>query len=83
MDVSLVVGEDVVVLEVFDNGRGIAREQLSKPGSFGIRGMQERARSLGGDVEIEGLPGAGTRIKVEIPLTQAAETSALSQKALF
>jgi signal transduction histidine kinase len=83
VDVSLVVGEDVVVLEVFDNGRGIARDQMSKPGSFGIRGMQERARSLGGDVEIEGLPGAGTRIKVEIPLTQAAETSALSQKALF
>ena len=28
VDVSLVVGEDVVVLEVFDNGRGIARDQL-------------------------------------------------------
>ena len=84
VDVSLVVGEDVVVLEVFDNGRGIARDQMSKPGSFGIRGMQERARSLGGDVEIEGGPGAGTRIKVEIPLPTAAEAaSSLSQKALF
>jgi signal transduction histidine kinase len=84
VDVSLVVGEDVVVLEVFDNGRGIARDQLSKPGSFGIRGMQERARSLGGDVEIEGVAGAGTRIKVEIPLPTPAEAaSSLSQKALF
>ncbi|MCC7081647.1 MAG: response regulator [Burkholderiales bacterium] len=84
VDVSLVVGEDVVVLEVFDNGRGIARDQLSKPGSFGIRGMQERARSLGGDVEIEGLSGAGTRIKVEIPLPTAPDTaSTLTQKALF
>ncbi len=84
VDVSLVVGEDVVVLEVFDNGRGIARDQLSKPGSFGIRGMQERARSLGGDVDIEGVAGAGTRIKVEIPLATATDTSsALTQKALF
>ena len=84
VDVSLVVGEDVVVLEVCDDGRGIARDQLAKPGSFGIRGMQERARSLGGDVEIEGVPGAGTRIKVEIPLPVAAESaSGLSQKALF
>ena len=84
VDVSLVVGEDVVVLEVFDNGRGIASDQLSKPGSFGIRGMHERARSLGGDVEIEGVPGSGTRIKVEIPLPAVAESaSGLSQKALF
>ncbi|MCC6535379.1 MAG: response regulator [Burkholderiales bacterium] len=84
VDVSLVAGEDVVVLEVFDNGRGIAPDQLSKPGSFGIRGMQERARSLRGDVEIEGVPGVGTRIKVEIPLDADAVTpAALTQKALF
>jgi signal transduction histidine kinase len=82
VDVSLVVGDDVVVLEVFDNGRGIARDQLSKPGSFGIRGMQERARSLRGDVEIEGIPGMGTRIKVEIPL-DADMAAELTQKALF
>lgn len=84
VDVSLVVGEDVVVLEVSDNGRGIARDQISKPGSFGIRGMQERARSLHGDVEIEGIPGVGTRIKVEIPLSTTTDNAAArTQKALF
>ena len=84
VDVSLVAGEDVVVLEVVDDGRGIARDQLSKPGSFGIRGIQERARSLHGDVEIESMPGSGTRIKVEIPLvTSDTETAPLTQKALF
>jgi signal transduction histidine kinase/CheY-like chemotaxis protein len=84
VDVSLVTGEDVVVLEVSDNGRGIARDQMSKPGSFGIRGMQERARSLHGDVEIEGIPGAGTRIKVEIPLNAKDDSPiGLTQKALF
>jgi len=84
VDVSLVAGDDVVVLEVVDDGRGIGRDQLSKPGSFGIRGIQERARSLHGDVEIESTPGAGTRIKVEIPLnTSDAGGVSLSQKALF
>ena len=84
VDVSLVAGDNVVVLEVCDNGRGIAREQLSKPGSFGLRGIQERARSLHGDVEIESTPGAGTRVKVEIPLSTADGADAtLSQKALF
>ncbi len=72
------------MLEVVDDGRGIARDQLSKPGSFGIRGIQERARSLHGDVEIESMPGSGTRIKVEIPLvTSDPETTPLTQKALF
>jgi two-component system sensor histidine kinase UhpB len=84
VDVSLVVGEDVVVLEVCDNGRGIARDQINKPGSFGIRGMQERARSLRGDVEIEGVAGAGTRIKVEIPLAVSSSAALTEpQKALF
>lgn len=84
VDISLVVGQDVVVLEVFDNGRGFARDQLSKPGSFGIRGMHERARSLGGNVEIESDPGVGTRIKVEIPLAVKPSTAATTtQKALF
>ena len=84
VDVSLVVGEDVVVLEVCDNGRGIAPEQIHKPGSFGIRGMLERARSLRGDVEIDGHPGAGTRVKVEIPLDSSANAlRAEPQKGLF
>ena len=84
VDVSLVVGEDVVVLEVCDNGRGIAPEQIHKPGSFGIRGMLERARSLRGDVEIDGNPGAGTRVKVEIPLDAGANTlHPEPQKGLF
>ena len=74
----------MVVLEVCDNGRGIAPDQITKPGSFGIRGMRERARSLGGDVEIEGIPGAGTRIKVEIPLgTGSNAAEAEPQKVLF
>jgi signal transduction histidine kinase len=82
--VSLVVGEDVVVLEVCDNGRGIAPEQIHKPGSFGIRGMLERARSLRGDVEIDGNPGAGTRVKVEIPLDAAHDAVRPDpQKGLF
>jgi signal transduction histidine kinase/FixJ family two-component response regulator len=84
VDVSLVTGDDVVVLEVCDNGHGIAPDQIDKPGSFGIRGMRERARSLRGDVEIEGIPGAGTRIKVEIPLGTGTNTALEApQKVLF
>jgi signal transduction histidine kinase len=34
-----------------------------------LRGIQERARALGGDCEIQSQPGAGTRILVHLPLT--------------
>jgi signal transduction histidine kinase len=38
------------------------------PGRFGLVGMHERARLLGGGVVVESEPGAGTAIAVRIPL---------------
>jgi len=34
---------------------------------FGLQGMRERAARLGGALNIEGSPGVGTRIQVEVP----------------
>lgn len=61
-----------VTLEVVDNGRGVREADLAKPGSFGIRGIFERCRSLGGEAKIEALPGGGTRLSVSIPDPQAS-----------
>jgi signal transduction histidine kinase len=49
-----------VTLEVTDNGKGITRERMTAPHSFGLRGMQERASLLGGYFHILGTPGVGT-----------------------
>jgi PAS domain S-box-containing protein len=54
-------------LEVRDNGRGITKEEISGSQSLGIIGIRERVRWWGGEVRIEGSPGAGTVIKVTIP----------------
>lgn len=70
-------------LEVHDNGRGITRDDLSKPKSFGIRGMLERTRNLGGDIEISGAPGQGTTVSVGLPSTEASERAAEQQYPLF
>lgn len=67
VDVKLHATDAVVELEVADNGRGIADEDKLKPRSFGVRGMLERVRALGGDGLIEGEPGKGTRVHVRIP----------------
>jgi signal transduction histidine kinase len=62
----------ILTLEVDDNGRGIAAEQLSASNSLGILGMRERALLLGGEFIINGAPGFGTTVKVRIPQTGPA-----------
>jgi signal transduction histidine kinase len=58
---------DVVLLEIRDDGVGIADEALRNPQSLGLLGIQERARLLGGRVEVWGVPLRGTTIRVHLP----------------
>jgi signal transduction histidine kinase len=46
----------------FDIGTG---RQLE--GHFGLSGMEERARLLGGSMRIESVPGKGTQVRVDMP----------------
>lgn len=62
------------ILEVIDNGKGIAPQALADRRSLGLLGMRERALLLGGEVAIVGRPGHGTTITVVLPLTSAATT---------
>lgn len=57
-----------LVIEIIDNGKGIAEEDMHRPNSFGIIGMQERTHYLGGTLSICGKPGEGSRLAVQIPL---------------
>jgi signal transduction histidine kinase len=66
--ISLHASNSNVVLSVVDNGKGIAADETAHRGSFGIIGMTERARALGGHVAIDGVPGEGTRVEVTLPL---------------
>ena len=59
-----------VTLEVIDNGKGITNERMTRPQSFGLRGMQERASLLGGRFHIEGESGVGTRAYASLPVTE-------------
>jgi PAS domain S-box-containing protein len=54
-------------LRVRDNGKGITKEQISDPKSFGLIGIRERAKSCGGEVKISCRPGKGTTVVVRIP----------------
>jgi signal transduction histidine kinase len=58
-----------LVLECTDNGDGIAVYRTRRPGSLGLRGMEERAALLGGSFTIAGMPDIGTTATVSLPLT--------------
>lgn len=59
-----------LILEITDNGRGITKEQLHDSHSLGILGMRERALVVGGTLSINGVPGEGSNVKVELPMEE-------------
>lgn len=56
-----------LVLEIADNGRGISNEDLHKPKSFGLRGIRERMRGLGGSLDLQRNAPQGTRMILRAP----------------
>lgn len=52
-------------LSVRDNGRGFDA-QITHRAGLGLQSMRERAQHLGGTLQIESHPGAGTHIRLRI-----------------
>lgn len=57
---------DGLLLEVSDDGLGFDMTQ-SFPGHLGLHSMRERVARLGGMLQIESMPGRGTRVRVRLP----------------
>ena len=51
-----------------DDGKGIEAMRLLNRESWGIAGMYERARYLGGELKITGAEGEGTVVVVRVPV---------------
>jgi signal transduction histidine kinase len=60
---------NLLVMEIIDNGVGITDERKNNKTSFGLLGMKERMAMLQGSFEISKLMLGGTRVKVEVPLS--------------
>jgi signal transduction histidine kinase len=65
--VGLRVLPDALVLQVTDDGCGIAEHELRNPRSMGILGMRERAMSCGGTLEVRRADGGGTDVVLTVP----------------
>jgi len=68
VDVTMVEEAGAFVLAIRDNGRGITEGEKSGPLSIGLLGMRERARLIGGEIDIIGLEGQGTTVTVRLPV---------------
>ena len=66
VEVRLSSDDTALALEVHDDGVGFDPSG-EFPGHLGLRSMQERVTALGGTLQIESVPGQGTRTRVTIP----------------
>ena len=71
VEVELLCEEEKVDLSIFDDGVGFTvKQSATSIGHLGLLSMKERARLAKGTFEVTSTPGHGTRIRMEIPLSQ-------------
>jgi ligand-binding sensor domain-containing protein/signal transduction histidine kinase len=67
-------------LRVRDDGKGLdpeVRQKGERAGHWGLRGMRERAKRIGGELELWSEPGAGTEVELKIPGPVAYRTASV------
>ncbi len=69
---------DEIVLEVADDGQGFDTASLQVTPGFGVRGIVERARGLGGWAEVSSSRSRGTTVMFSIPPLQLGSTEGRS-----
>ncbi|WP_131989559.1 histidine kinase [Chthoniobacter flavus] len=78
IEIAVLFRAQGLMVTIHDNGAGF---RVPSPGAlpvahFGLRGMFERAKKIGGQLVLESEPGAGTTISVWIPWRQTVEATA-------
>jgi two-component system NarL family sensor kinase len=63
----LTIRPETATLVVEDNGQGFEPSRLPA-GRYGLIGLNERAKLLGGSLKLNSSPGKGTRVEVKVPL---------------
>lgn len=82
--VELHLADDGICLTVQDWGTGFDVASI-REGRFGLQGVRERARLLGGSAEVTSVAGEGTTIRVRLPMVErcADEDSGIDDLAAW
>ncbi|MFT7605584.1 MAG: signal transduction histidine kinase [Saprospiraceae bacterium] len=70
--IQLIKHIDSIILSIEDNGKGFDSKTL-KTKSFGLNSMKARSSALSGVIDIDGFPGKGVLITLEIPITALSQ----------
>ena len=68
VNITLSYMPDMLALDVADDGRGFDPARNGR--GFGLKSMRERVEELGGELTVESESGKGTKIAVQIPITE-------------
>lgn len=71
--IKLLKGDKDIIFEIYDNGKGITKNQIESPNSLGILGMKERTLVLGGEFTIKSTMNSGTLVRIKIPINKKIE----------
>ncbi|UGY90960.1 GAF domain-containing protein [Streptomyces gobiensis] len=78
---QLLIGPGSVTLVIDDDGVGFD-PRASFPGHLGLRSMRERAREVGGTLQVDSHPGEGSRIRATVPTTAAGPGASGESRAI-
>ena len=70
IEAEIVYGEKLLRVRIRDDGKGIdpmVLQQGERAGHWGLPGMRERAKQMGGHLDVWSESGAGTEIELSIP----------------
>lgn len=70
VEIKLEARDEHLQLLVADDGRGMPSEADPARKTFGIVGIRERVKLLGGNVSISSVTGRGTRVAVTVPISR-------------
>jgi two-component system sensor histidine kinase UhpB len=74
VSLSLRLVDHSIRLTVQDDGVGIeSMQELKRPNSHGLKIMRERAEAFGGSINIESVPGKGTKVEATIPIGNGSQ----------
>jgi two-component system sensor histidine kinase DegS len=72
VNITVQLNSNNVKMSITDNGKGFSTSRLTgdlaREGKLGVLGMEERARLIGGNLQIKSEPGKGTTVIARAPI---------------